>query len=120
MEGEGRVGRSSFSRRVVVPLRQNPSYGCGFGDESDDFHLGSAPTGQRVDVIDFINKLRPSFAHRAFCGGRLCLPFPFCLVLLGVASMRHGGARADCIGAIEMNQVLVGLGDVDEHAGEKL
>ncbi len=108
-----------MSRRVVVPVRQNPSYGSGLGDESDDFHLGSAPTGQRVDVVDFINKLRPSFAHRAFRGGRFCLPFPFCLVLLGVASMRHGGANAVGVGPIKMNQVLVGLGDVDEHAGEK-
>ena len=109
-----------MSRRVVVPVRQNPSYGCGLGDESHDFHLGSAPTSQRVDVVDFENKLRPSFARRAFCGGRFCLPSPFCLVLLGVASMRHGRARAVCIGAIEMHEVLVGLGDVDEHAGEKL
>ncbi len=55
MEVEGWVGRSSLSRRVVAPVRQNPSYGGGLSDESDDFHLGSAPTGQRVDVVDFIN-----------------------------------------------------------------
>jgi hypothetical protein len=60
MEGEGRVGRSSLSRRVVVPVRQNATDGCGLGDESHDFHLGSASTGQRVDVVDFVNKLRPS------------------------------------------------------------
>ncbi len=88
MEGEGRVGRSSLLRRVVVPVRQNPSYGCGLGDESDDFHLGSAPTGQRVDVVDFVNKLRPSFAHRAFRFVRLCFPLALFLVLLGVATMR--------------------------------
>ncbi len=34
--------------------------------------------------------------------------------------MRHRGARAVGVGAIKMNQVLVGLGDVDEHAGYKL
>ena len=120
MEGEGRVGRSSLSRRVVVPFRQNPSYGCGLGDESHDFHLGSAPTDQRVDVVDFVNKLRPSLAHRAFRGGRFCLPFPLCLVLLGVATMRHGRANAVSVGPIEMHEMLVGLGDVDEHAGYRL
>ncbi len=55
MEGEGRVGRSSLSRRVVVPVCQNPTDGGGLSDESDDFHLGSASAGQRVDVIDFVN-----------------------------------------------------------------
>ena len=55
MEVEGRVGRSSLSRRVVVPVRQNPTDGGGLGDESDDFHLGSTPAGQRIDVIDFVN-----------------------------------------------------------------
>ncbi len=88
MEGEGRVGRSSLSRRVVVPVRQNATDGCGLGDESHDFHLGSASTGQRVDVVDFVNKLRPSFAHRAFRFGRLCFPLALFLVLLGVATMR--------------------------------
>ena len=75
-----------MSRRVVVPVRQNATDGCGLGDESHDFHLGSASTGQRVDVVDFVNKLRPSFAHRAFRRGRFS--FPFSLVLLGVATMR--------------------------------
>ena len=107
-----------MSGGVVVPLRENPADGGGLGDESDDFHLGSASAGQRVDVIDFVDELRPSFAHRAFRRGRL--PFPFSLVLLGVATMRHGGANAVGIGPIEMHEMLVGLRDVDEHSGEKL
>ncbi len=105
-------------RGVVLPLRQNPTDGGGLGNESDDFHLGAALAGQRVDVIDFVDELCPSFAHRAFGRGRLA--FPFSLVLLGVATMRHGGANAIGIGPIEMHEMLVGLGDVDEHAGEKL
>ena len=51
MEVERRVWRSSLSRGVVVLLRENPTYGCGLSDESDDFHLGPASAGQRVDVI---------------------------------------------------------------------
>ena len=43
-----------MSRRVVVLFRQNATDGCGLGDESHDFHLGTASTGQRVDVVDFI------------------------------------------------------------------
>ncbi len=31
-----------------------------------------------------------------------------------------GGAHAVGVGPIEMNQMFVGLWDVDEHAGEKL
>jgi len=59
-----------LSRGVVVPVVQNPTYGGGLGDESDDFHLGAASAGQRVDVVDFVDELRPSFAHRAFLRGR--------------------------------------------------
>ena len=88
-----------MSRRVVVPVWQNPTDGGGLSDESDDFHLGSAPAGQRVYVIDFVDELRPSFSHRAFGRGRLA--FSFSLVLLGVATMRHGGANAVCIGPIK-------------------
>ncbi len=75
MEVERRVGRSSLSRGVVVPVRQNPTDGAGLGDEGDDFHLCAASAGQRVDVIDFVDELRPSFAHRAFRRGRLAFPF---------------------------------------------
>ncbi len=118
MEVERRVWRSSLSRGVVVLVRENPTYGGGLSDESDDFHLCAASAGQRVDVIDFVDELRPSFAHRAFRRARLA--FSFSLVLHGVATMRHGGARAVCIGPIEMHEMLVGLGDVNEHAGYKL
>ena len=69
MEVERWVGRSSLSRGVVVPVRQNPTDGDGLSDESDDFHLGSASAGQRVDVIDFVDELRPSFSHGAFRRG---------------------------------------------------
>ncbi len=51
MEVGRRVGRSSLSRGVVVPVRQNPTDGGGLGDEGDDFHLCATLAGQRVDVI---------------------------------------------------------------------
>ena len=107
-----------MSRGVVLAVRQNPPDGGGLSDESDDFHLGAASAGQRVDVIDFVDELRPSFAHRAFRRGRFSLLFS--LVLLGVVTMRHGRARAVGIDHIKMHEMLVGLGDVDEHAGYKL
>ena len=120
MEVERRFGRRPLSRKIVFPVRENPTYRGGLGDESDDFHLGAAAAGQRVDVIDFIDKLRPSFAHRAFRGSRFFLASLVFFVLRGVVTMRHGGANAVGVGPIEMNQVLVGLGDVDEDSGEKL
>ena len=111
-----------MSRGVVLAVRQNPTDGGGLSDESDDFHLGAASAGQRVDVIDFVDELRPSLAHRAFRRGRFSLLFSplFSLVLHGVVTMRHGRARAVGIGPIKMLEMLVGLGDVDEHAGKKL
>ena len=118
MEVERRVGRSSLLRGVVLAVRQNPTDGGRLSDESDDFHLGAASAGQRVDVIDFVDELRPSLAHRAFRRGRFSLLFS--LVLHGVVTMRHGRARAVGIGPIKMLEMLVGLGDVDEHAGKKL
>ncbi len=109
-----------MSRGVVLPSRDNPTYRGGLSDESDDFPLGSAPAGQRVDVIDFVDEFRPSFAQWAFRGSRFFLLCPVFFVLRGVATMQHGGAHAVGIGPVEMHQVLVGLGDVDEHTGEKL
>ena len=44
-----------FVRGVVVLVRENPTDGGRLSDESDDFHLGPASAGQRVDVIDFVN-----------------------------------------------------------------
>ncbi len=103
-----------------MPVRQNPTDGGGLGDEGDDFHLCATLAGQRVDVIDFVDELRPSFSHRAFRKGRIVVPFALSLVLLGVATMRHGGAHTVGVGPMEMHEMLVGLWDVDEHAGEKL
>ncbi len=51
------------------------------------FIMGTASTGQRVDVVDFVNELRPSFAQRAFLGSRFSRSRLF-FVLLSVAAMR--------------------------------
>ena len=40
--------------------------------------------------------------------------------LIGCVAEREGGADAVGVGAIEMDEVLVGLRDVDEHAREEL
>ncbi len=63
VEVERRLGRSSLSRGLVFAVSQNTTNDCGLSDEGDDLHLSPAlPAGQRVDLVDFINKLGPSFS----------------------------------------------------------
>ena len=58
MEVEGWLGRSSLSGGFVFAVSQNTTNDGGLSDESDDLHLIPAlPTGQRVDFVDFVNKL---------------------------------------------------------------
>ena len=60
--GLGRGSWSSFSLEVV----QDASDHGGLGNEGDDLHLFPAlPAGQGVDLVDFVNKLGPSFSQRA-------------------------------------------------------
>ncbi len=67
----------------------------GLSNEGDDLHLFPVlPAGQGIDLVDFVDKLGPLFSQRA--------------------------PRRRSIGATKMNQMLVGLWDVDEHSGEKL
>jgi len=98
----------------VVTVVQDFSNGCGLGDEGEDFHLGATVrTCQRVHVINPVNKLCPSFVASA--AGREGL-----VRLSGCVAVPEGGAHTVGVGAIEMDEMLVGLRDVDEHAGEEL
>ena len=84
------------------------------GDESENLHLAAASvTGQGVDFVDAIDELAPSFgesgswrAGRFGCSG-------------GVVVSERG---ADSIGvsAVEMDEMLVGLGDMYEDSCQKL
>ena len=47
----------------MFEVRQNTMDESGLGDEGNDLHLGPAsPAGQRVDFVDFVDKLGPSFS----------------------------------------------------------
>jgi len=87
----------------------------GLGDESQELHRGIASgTGERVDLVNTVDELGPPLGKSApeRCG----LGFLGCSRRL----FSVGGSNAIGVGAVEMNQVLVGLWDVDEHPGEKL
>ena len=86
----------------------------GLGDESEYLHLATASiAGQRVDLVNAIDELGPSFVGGAAGRSRL---------LFIVRANRFSGVLPDAIGvsAVEMDQVLVGHGDVDEDSGDKL
>ena len=79
--GLGRGSWSSFSLEVV----QDASDHGGLGNEGDDLHLFPAlPAGQGVDLVDFVNKLGPSFSQRAPLRRR----FIFSLLIRRVADTR--------------------------------
>ena len=88
--------------------------GSRLGDEGKNLHLPTAVrTGQRVDIINPVNELGPSFAQSA--AGRSGLAR-----LSRWLAVSEGGAHAVGVGAVEMDEVLVGFGNVDEDSGEKL
>src|SRR3990172_8542227 len=107
----GRFGRSSWSS-LLVEVVQDSANDRGLGDEGENFHLFPASTtGQRVDLVDTEDKLGPSLFESASQRGRfiLCLPFR------RVVTNRSRRTHAMGIGAVEMDEMSVGLGDVDEH-----
>ena len=106
--------RSPGFGRGLVSMIEDGSDGTGFGNESEDLHLCTASVaGQRVDLVDAVDELGPSFVENASRRRR-----PGFVIGANVFSV--GLSNAIGVGAIEMNQVLVGLGDVDEDSSEKL
>jgi hypothetical protein len=82
----------------------------GLGDESEYLHLATASiAGQRVDLVNAIDELGPSFVGGAAGRSRL---------LFIVRANRFSGVLPDAIGvsAVEMDQVLVGHGN-RPHSG---
>ena len=79
-----------------------------------DFHLGSARrAGQGVHFIDPVDELGPALAQSTSRRQRLGR---FSSATLGPVR----GPDAIRVGAIEMDEVLVGFRDVDENSGQKL
>ena len=90
----------------------------GLDDESENFHLcPTVKASQRVDFVDAVDELCPAFAQSAL--GSRVVGFTVPRGRSGVVPA-VGCANAVGVGAVEMDQVLVRLGDVDEDAGEKL
>jgi len=90
----------------------------GVEDQGENFHPGPAPGAiQRVDLVDTVDKLGPPFAQRT-AGCRL-VGFTVCPGPGGVIRPKD---RTNPVGvnAVETDQVFLGLGDVDEDAGQEL
>ena len=84
------------------------------GDESEDFHLATAlVAGQRVDLVDAVDELGPSFVGVASCRSGFG-------AVVGTPLLSEVLSDAIGVGAVEKDHMLVGLGDVDEDSGEKL
>jgi len=97
----------------LVSVVEDPFYDFVLGDESEDFHLGAASVaGQRVDLVDTVDELSPSFV----CGTSVSR---FGL-LLETNRVSEGLSNAIRVSAVEVNQVLVRLGDVDEDSSQEL
>ena len=100
---------------VALDMLENLSDDGGLDDEGQELHRGIASgTGQRIDLVDTVDELSPLLAQsgpgrRSVCGW-LWWSLP-----LGAV----GGANPIGVGAVEMDQVFVGLGDVNEHTGEE-
>lgn len=109
-------GSSLASEFLMIEVIQDFLDDGGLGDEREDFHgAATLATGQGVDLEDSVEELGPALAQsapgRRGVGGLLERSRRLRAVV---------GAYTIGVGAIEMNQMLVGLWDVDEHAGEKL
>ena len=104
-------------RSFVVEMVQDPTDDAGLGDEGEDLHLGpAARTGQRVDLVDTVDELGPSLGQRGSRRGRLLIH----LTLWSNATTSAGCPHAIGVSAVEMDQMFVGLGDMDEHSSQEL
>ena len=74
------------------------------------------PTGQRVDLVDPVDELGPAFSKSASGRGRLVLHISFA----ARASTAAHCPNAIGVDAVEMDEMLVGLRDVDKNSSQKL
>ncbi len=101
---------------VSVGVFEDLSNDGRLGDEGDDLHFFAAtPAGQRVELEDAVDELGPSFSKSASRRGlALRLGHP------ARASSSASFANAVGVCAVQMNQMLVGLGDVNEDSCQEL
>ena len=116
------LGRRSSRLRDLISVVEDPANDLVFGDESEDFHLGSTSiAGQGINLVDSVDELSPSFVRGTSsgrgrgCGSRLDLPLLFVTNGLSVDSPHTIG-----VGAIKMNEMFVGLWDVNENSSQEL
>lgn len=119
VDGEfGRFGRSS-RWGFVLEMVQDASDDGRVDNEGEELHFFPASrTGQRVDLVDPVDKLGPSFAQSASLRGNFLGAFG--LVYGGVVASDFLGTDAVGVSTVESDEMFVGLGDVDEHAGQEL
>jgi hypothetical protein len=87
----------------LVSVVEDPFYDFVLGDESEDFHLGTASfADQRVDLVDTVDELSPSFVRSASSGSRRWL-------LLVTNGVMVASSHAIGVGAIKMDEMLAGL-----------
>ena len=97
---------------------QDSTNKAGLGDEGQDLHLGpAAKTGQRVDLVDTVDELRPTLSQSGSERGRLDFASP---PFGRVVSKRSRRTQAVGIGPVEMDEMLSSLGDMDEHSSQEL
>jgi hypothetical protein len=98
----------------LVSVVEDPFYDFVLGDESEDFHLGTASfADQRVDLVDTVDELSPSFVRSASSGSRRWL-------LLVTNGVMVASSHAIGVDAIKMDEMLVGLWDMNENSGQEL
>ena len=94
----------------MVPVVEGLSDRGGLSDESEDLHFATASsTSQGVDFVDAVDELGPSFVRGTSSWSRLGF-------VIGTNLDSVGLSNAIGLSAVEMNQVLFGLGGVDEHS----
>ena len=98
---------------------QDASDDGGVDNEGKELHFFPASrTGQRVDLVDTVNELGPSFAQSASLRGSILDALG--LVYGGLVGSDGLGTDAVGVSTVESDEMFVGLGDVDEHAGQEL
>ena len=97
---------------------EDPSSDFVVGDESGNFHVGTASVAdQRVDFVDSVNELSPSFV-RGTSNGRGSR-FDFALLFAG-NGLSVDSPHTIGVGTIKMDEMLVGLWDMNENSSQEL
>jgi hypothetical protein len=114
VESSRGAGRSSWSAPGIEMVEDLSDDG-GVGDEREDSHRSAAlVTGQGVDLVDTVDELGPTLAQSA-SGRRGGLGAGYGSLVIPVR-----GAHPVGVNAVEMNQVFIGLRDVNQYSSQEL